>query len=78
MICLCVHVGRLEEIKEESSNTTRLSNVISCWKDESADDATWGELIEAVESPIVDSRLTAKNMQEFLKNSETLRKYGCL
>ena len=52
--------------------------MISCWKDESADDATWGELIEAVESPIVDSRLTAKNMRQFLKNSETLRKYGCL
>ena len=78
LVCACVHVGRLEEIKEKTSNVTRLSNVISCWKDQSADDATWGELIEAVKGPIVNSRLTAKNMREFLKNPKTLRNYGCL
>ena len=78
MTCLSVHVDKLEEIKNESSNTTKLSMVISCWKDQSADDATWGELIEAIESNIVKSGSTAKNMREFLKNPETLRKYGCL
>ena len=78
MTCLSVHVDKLEEIEEQSSNTTKLLNVISYWMDQSADDATWGELIEAVESPIVSSGLTAKNMREFLKNPETLRNYGCL
>ena len=47
--------------------------MIRHWKDQSTDDPTWNDLIKAIEGRVVDSRLTAKNIRQFLKEPETKR-----
>ena len=70
-------VAKLEGLRQDcSSNTSKLSSVIGYWIEQSTDDPTWNELIEAIEGPVVASRSTAKNIRQFLMKPETLKRYG--
>ena len=70
-------VAKLEGLRQDSSSiTSKLSSVIGYWIDQSTDDPTWNELIEAIEGPVVGSCSTAKNIRQFLKEPETLKRYG--
>ena len=74
---LDISPGKLDSLDQSQDPVkTKLFKVITKWLNEKARAATWGELIEAVEGDIVESRQTGENIREFLRKPDIYAKYS--
>ena len=51
--------------------------MINCWKRQSVN-ATWKDIITALESRTVECNTTAQEIKDFLRKPDTLKKYGII
>ena len=74
---LDVSPGKLNSLDQSQDPVkTKLFKVITYWLDEKASAATWGELLEAVEGDIVESRQTGESIHQFLRKPDIYAKYS--
>ena len=73
-----MYLGKLKSLKQENDdNITKLCEMIDHWKNKSSN-ATWKDIIVALESRTVECNRTAQEIKDFLKKPNTLKKYSII
>ena len=71
-LSLQVHCNALESLKQcEFHNVIKLNEVINIWKETQPCPDTCGTAITAIESPIIDDKVTADLIRQYLRTDKS-------
>ena len=63
----------LDEIKQsEDNDETKLVKVTNIWRDTKSSSNTWETMITAVESPVINNKVIADEIRQYLQSSKLL------
>ena len=62
-------------LSDTPSNVTKLSTILQKWLDTLSSPITWRNVIDVLESKVVDGRSAADQVRDFLKSDDGYKKY---